>query len=79
MTLSEQKTLVARFLAQCNQYADQKLAQYRRELETADATTALAIHDKIGHWTAYRAFNERAIEELRTDALDAWFHVPTAE
>lgn len=79
MTLSEQKSLVARFLAQCNQYADEKLAQYRQQLATADATSALTIQDKIGHWTAYRAFNERAIEELRTDALDAWFRASKTE
>ncbi|HEX6997396.1 MAG TPA: hypothetical protein VF322_04575 [Gammaproteobacteria bacterium] len=73
MTLDEKKALVARFLEQCNEYAERKLAAYRAELAGASPRRALEIQDKIGHWTAYRAFNAHAIEELRTSKLDDWF------
>lgn len=76
MTLSEQKSLVAGFLARCNQYANDKLEQYQQQLATATGQRALEIQDKIGHWTAYRAFNEHTIEELRGDMLDEWFDPP---
>jgi hypothetical protein len=35
--------------------------------------TALGIQDKIGHWTAYRTFNEHTLGELATPRLDDWF------
>lgn len=73
MTLTEKKAVVVRFIQKCNEYADDKIARYRGELEQADGMRALGIQDKIGHWTAYRAFNDYTIEELRTDALDDWF------
>jgi len=73
MTLDEKKALVGAFLARCNAYADRQLAQYRGELERAVGTRALELADKIGHWTAYRTFNEHAIGELATTRLDDWF------
>jgi hypothetical protein len=74
MRLAEQKALVADFLGRCNHYADQKLADYRDRLASAtDSRQALELQDKIGHWTAYRAFNEYALEELAGDGLDDWF------
>lgn len=79
MTLSEQKSLVADFLAQCNRYADGKLDEYRRRLATASGGQALEIQDKITHWTAYRVFNEHAIAELQSGALDDWFSKPAQE
>jgi hypothetical protein len=79
MTLSEQKSLVADFLAQCNRYADGKLDEYRQRLATASGRQALEIQDKITHWTAYRVFNEHAIEELQSGALDDWFPKPAQE
>ena len=39
----------------------------------ASGMTALGIQDKIGHWTAYRAFNEHTLSELATARLDDWF------
>ena len=33
------------------------------------------MQDKIGHWTAYRAFNEHALDELARGELDDWFAV----
>jgi hypothetical protein len=72
MTLAEKKAVIAQFIAKCNHYADGKLADYRRQLDTASGREALAIQDKIGHWTAYRTFNEHTLGELATPELDAW-------
>ncbi|HEY8519792.1 MAG TPA: hypothetical protein VIN61_06920 [Gammaproteobacteria bacterium] len=73
MTLDEKKALVATFLKKCNEYAERQIAALGAELEGASPRRALEIQDKIGHWTAYRAFNVHAIEELRTSKLDDWF------
>ena len=72
MTLGEKKDLIVRFLLRCNRYADGKLAGYRAELDDASGRRALELQDKIGHWTAYRAFNEHTIEELAGPRLDDW-------
>ena len=72
MTLDDKKTLVAKFLAHCNDYANRQLAGYLAELEHASGARALELADKIAHWSAYRAFNEHAIAELATPRLDAW-------
>ena len=60
-------------MCRCNEYALAKLADYQAELAGATAERALELQDKIGHWTAYRAFNEHAIDELKSGTLDAWF------
>lgn len=73
MTLSQQKSLVRQFLERCNRYADDKLADYGERLRSCSAADVLPLQDKIGHWTAYRAFNEHAIEELSAGQLDGWF------
>jgi hypothetical protein len=73
MTLAEKKAVVEQFIAKCNDYASGKLAEYRRELDAASGRDALALQDKIGHWTAYRTFNEHTLAELATRKLDAWF------
>lgn len=73
MTLEEKKSLVADFLARCNRYADGKLSEYRGSLDGASGQRALEIQDKIGHWTAYKTFNEYTIAELETARLDDWF------
>jgi hypothetical protein len=73
MTLVEKQAVVEQFLAKCNDYASSKLAEYRRELDAASGRDALALQDKIGHWTAYRTFNEHALAELSARKLDAWF------
>jgi hypothetical protein len=73
VTLSEKKTLIAEFLARCNGYADVKLDEYRAALDGASGRSALDLQDKIGHWTAYRTFNEHTLEELKTARLDEWF------
>ncbi len=73
MKSGDKKAVVADFLNRCNHYAEGQLAKYRRELTTADAGAALAIQDKIGHWTAYRAFNEHALGEIDRGELDDWF------
>jgi hypothetical protein len=67
------KAVVADFLARCNRYADGQLDKYRRQLATASPVEALAVQDTIGHWTAYRAFNEHALAELARGELDGWF------
>jgi hypothetical protein len=73
MNLTAKKAVVADFLVKCNVYADSQLAKYREQLMGATTADALAIQDKIGHWTAYRAFNERALGELDGGELDDWF------
>lgn len=70
---AEKKRIVSAFLQRCVIYADDKLAQYRRQLPSATGMDALAVQDKISHWTAYRAFTEYTINELTTAELDAWF------
>jgi hypothetical protein len=73
MTLQEKKTLIADFLEKCNRYADTKLAQYHRDLAAAAGNDRLMLQDKVGHWTAYRTFNEYTLRELAADTLDDWF------
>jgi hypothetical protein len=72
MSLAEKKAAVVQFIVKCNDYASAKLVEYRRQLDAASGLDALAIQDKIGHWTAYRAFNEHTLAELATPKLDAW-------
>jgi hypothetical protein len=76
LTLVEKKTLITRFLARCNVYADAKLAAYIEEylasLHAGNTAEALSLADKISHWSAYKAFNRHAIGELETTALDEW-------
>jgi hypothetical protein len=73
MDTAAKKAVVADFLARCNRYADGQLDKYRAELAAASAQQALTVQDKIGHWTAYRAFNEHALTELARGELDDWF------
>jgi hypothetical protein len=72
MSPAEKKAVVVQFLTKCNDYADRKLVDYHRRLAGASGVDALAIQDKIGHWTAYRTFNEHTLDELATTKLDAW-------
>jgi hypothetical protein len=73
MDVAAKKAVVADFLARCNRYADGQLDKYRAQLAAASAVEALAVQDKIGHWTAYRAFNAHALGELARGELDDWF------
>ena len=73
MDAAAKKAVVADFLARCNRYADAQLQQYRERLAAASTGEALAVQDKIGHWTAYRAFNEHALAEIARGELDDWF------
>jgi len=73
MEATAKKAVVADFLTRCNRYADGQLDKYRAELAARSGSEALAVQDKIGHWTAYRAFNEHALEELARGELDDWF------
>jgi hypothetical protein len=73
MNVAAKKAVVTDFLTRCNSYAEGQLARYRAELDGATAAEALALQDKIGHWTAYRAFNEHALRELVAGELDDWF------
>jgi hypothetical protein len=76
MTLEDKKKLIAWFIRRCNTYADAELERYRALLQTQSGWPALSTQDKIGHWTAYRTFNERTLEELAGDTLDHWFDEP---
>lgn len=71
-TKKDKKQLISRFLERCNRYADDKLVGYHAALAETEGPEALALTDKISHWTAYRSFNEYAINELATDRLDDW-------
>jgi hypothetical protein len=73
MEAAAKKAVVADFLARCNRYAEGQLDKYRVLLAAASGSEALAVQDKIGHWTAYRAFNEHALAELARGELDDWF------
>jgi hypothetical protein len=73
MDTAAKKAVVADFLLRCNRYADGQLDKYRTELAAASTEHALAVQDKIGHWTAYRAFNAHALAELARGELDDWF------
>lgn len=73
MDAALKKAVVADFLTRCNRYADGELDKYRAQLATVSGSEALALQDKIGHWTAYRAFNEHALAELARGELDDWF------
>ena len=63
-SVDTRKRIIAEFIERCNAYAGKQLARYSDQLEEAGAMEALAIQDKIGHWTAYRAFNEHTLTEL---------------
>jgi len=73
MEAAAKKAVVADFLARCNRYAEDQLDKYRTQLAASSAGEALAVQDKIGHWTAYRAFNAYALQELERGELDDWF------
>jgi hypothetical protein len=73
MELLQKKALIRQFLDRCNRYADDQLRGYRAAFEAATPAEQLALADKIGHWSAYRTFNEHAMAELETDRLDGWF------
>ena len=73
MHVAAKKAVIADFLARCNRYADDQLEKYRAQLGAAGPGEALAVQDEIGHWTAYRAFNEHALQELARGELDDWF------
>ncbi len=73
MDAAAKKAVVADFLARCNRYADGQLDKYREALAGAAPGEALAVQDKISHWTAYRSFNEHALQELARGELDDWF------
>jgi hypothetical protein len=42
-------------------------------LAAAAGSDRLTLQDKVGHWTAYRTFNEYTLRELAADTLDDWF------
>ena len=73
MDAAAKKAVVADFLTRCNRYADGQLDKYRAQLAALSGSEALAVQDKIGHWTSYRAFNEHALAELARGELDDWF------
>lgn len=71
-SLDDRKRIIIDFLHRCNGYAEERLVHYASELDAVSPSQALAVQDKIGHWCAYRAFNEHAITELRQGLLDEW-------
>ena len=73
INLSEKKEIIIEFLGKCNAYSDSMVRKYQDESRDKNAENTLLVQDKIVHWLAYKAFNEYAIEELKTDQLDDWF------
>ncbi len=73
LSTAQKKRIVSAFLAQCLDYADARLRDYRAQVPAAAGMDALALQDRISHWSAYRAFTEYTIAELETTELDAWF------
>ncbi len=69
----EKKQIVTAFLERSNGYTNGMIANYRKQLDDAAGMDAVALQDKISHWTAYRAFNEYAIEEMKGTQIDDWF------
>ena len=72
-SVDTRKRIIADFLQRCNTYAEQQLDKYRDQRGEASGMDALALQDKIGHWTSYRAFNEHTLTELDDGTLDDWF------
>jgi len=72
-TMDQKKQVITDFLRKCNEYSDGMIAKYQARLDGANGADALALQDQVSHWSAYRAFNEYTIEELKTDEIDDWF------
>lgn len=73
-TAAEKKRIVVAFLERCIEYSDAMLEKYRARSQGATGMTQLEVQDQILHWTAYRAFNAYAIEEITgTTEIDDWF------
>lgn len=73
ITDAQKKRIVSAFLVRCLAYADAKLDAYRAQVPATTGMDALALQDRISHWTAYRAFTEYTIAEIGTTELDDWF------
>lgn len=69
--LAYRRRVVMDFLERCNQYADDKLVQYRTRLPMERDVAELAL--KMLQWSSYRAFNAHAIGEIERGELDHWF------
>lgn len=73
----DRKRVVIDFLQRCNDYADAKLREYNTRMSAdvgkADSDELMQLADKISHWSAYRAFNDVAVDEIRQGELDDWF------
>ena len=61
--MTDERTIIAAFLRQCNTYA---LASIARKQERGEL-------DDIPKWQSYIEFNEHALEELANGTLDRWF------
>lgn len=73
ITVRQRKKIVIDFLEKCNRYALEKLDGYRRQQSVKPSMPSLDLDAKITRWSAYYAFNEFALEELRSTELDDWF------
>ena len=73
VSISEKKEIISDFLEKCNAYSDSMIKKYHHESGGKLSEDELLIQDKIVHWMAYKAFNDYAIEELKTEQLDDWF------
>jgi N-dimethylarginine dimethylaminohydrolase len=69
--INRQKTVVKKFLHQCNEYSHKKINEYKNTYKASDNTKK--SEEKIKQWKNYIQFNEHAIHELNTDRLNHWF------
>jgi hypothetical protein len=73
ITIEQQKEIVTRFLRKCNRSSLARLDAYRARQGLRPTIEGLVLAAKIGQWSAYYAFNEFTIDELKTAELDDWF------
>lgn len=69
--IAVKKEIIVSFLRQCNAYSDGMIDKYRARIaQGGDIQELCKIATK---WSAYREFNQRAIDELAAGELDDWF------
>jgi hypothetical protein len=69
--ITVKKEIVVSFLRQCNAYSDRMIDSYRTRI--AEGEDIQELCKKAAKWSAYREFNQRAIDELTAGELDDWF------
>lgn len=63
MSIEERRNLVASFLRQCVEYANDSI---RRKTDRGEG------EEELSRWVAYRDFTEHAVMEVSNGDLDSW-------